>query len=193
MVTQGFGIGDWATAPHADGNQAHVGWRLWRTPTGVSGLVGAAGRGAAAGLAGAVVMTLGEKIEQRITGRPDSFVPARTLLALLGRRPREQARPLAANLAMHYGTGAAVGALCGVWAETGLRGPGWSLAHAVVRLCTDQTLENATGVGAPPQSWPGREHVADLLHKGVYSLATGLVADRLIPERPRPLPGRTSH
>jgi len=67
------------------------------------------------------------------------------------------------------------------------------LAHAVVRLSTDQTLENATGVGAPPRTWPRQEHVIDVLHKGVYALVTGLLADRLVAERQRPLPGRTSH
>lgn len=154
----------------------------------------AALRGAAAGLAGVAVMTLGEKVEQRVTGRPDSYVPARTLLTLAGRRPPEHTRPVVVNHLMHYGTGLVVGALRGVWARVGLRGPGWSLAHAVVRLSTDQTLENATGVGAPPRTWPRQEHVVDVLHKTVYALATGLVADRLVAERRRgALPGRHSH
>ncbi len=85
------------------------------------------------------------------------------------------------------------GALRGVWAQIGLRGPMWSLAHAVVRLSTDQTLENATGVGAPPARWARQEHAIDVLHKVVYALATGLLADRLVTEQQRPLPGRTSH
>lgn len=153
----------------------------------------AAGRGVVAGLAGVAVMTLGEKVEQRLTRRPDSYVPARTLLTLLGRHPAEDAQPLVVNHVMHYGTGAVLGALRGLWAEIGLRGPAWSLAHAVVRLSTDQTLENATGVGAPPRTWPRQEHVVDLTHKLVYAAATGLVADRLVAERPRELSGRSSH
>lgn len=153
----------------------------------------AAVKGVTAGLAGVAVMTIGEKLEQRLTHRPDSFVPARTLLAVLGRRPAERTQPVVANYLMHYGTGALLGALRGVWAQIGLRGPMWSLAHAVVRLSTDQTLENATGVGAPPARWPRQEHATDVLHKVVYALATGLLADRLVPEQPRPLPGRTSH
>lgn len=39
-------------------------------------LARAAGVGAAAGLAGVAVMTLGEKMEQSLTRRPNSFVPA---------------------------------------------------------------------------------------------------------------------
>jgi hypothetical protein len=44
----------------------------------------AALRGALAGLAGAATMTLGEKLEQQLSGRPNSYVPAHTLAHLLG-------------------------------------------------------------------------------------------------------------
>ena len=53
--------------------------------------------GGAAGLAGVAVMTTGEKIEQALTKRPDSFVPARALLTLLGRHPGDDDRPLCAG------------------------------------------------------------------------------------------------
>ena len=47
----------------------------------------AAVRGAVAGLVGVAVMTAGEKVEQAVTGRPNSYVPGRTLTALTtGRR-----------------------------------------------------------------------------------------------------------
>jgi hypothetical protein len=49
-----------------------------------------------------------------------------------------------------------------------------------LRLLNDQALENATGVGAPPWTWPVNEQVVDLLHKAVYAFATGAVADMLI-------------
>jgi hypothetical protein len=171
------------------------GWPIARRSTGYPArmLSTAAWRGGLAGLAGVAVMTAAEKVEQRITGRPGSFVPARTLLTLVGRRPSEANRPLVANLVMHYGTGAALGVLRGVWSEIGLRGPGWSLAHSVVRLSTDQTLENSTGAGSPPATWPRRERAVDVLHKTVYSLATGWVTDRWVADRSRPRPGRLSH
>ena len=141
----------------------------------------AAVRGAVAGLAGVAVMTAGEKLEQQLTGRPDSYVPARTLTALTtGRRLPESARPPVRNHLMHWGTGAAVGALRGVWAAAGLRGPRASAWHTSVRLAVDQTLENVTGVGAPPWTWSRQDQVVDVLHKAVYSFATGAVADRLV-------------
>lgn len=165
-------------------------------------LLGAAGRGAVAGLLGVAVMTAAEKVEQRVTKRPNSYVPGRALLTLIGRRPTSDgvgrrptsdATPPAWNHAMHWGTGATLGALRGVWAVTGMRGPRASLAHTVVRLAVDQTIENATGVGAPPHTWPPREQVVDVMHKAAYSLATGLLADRLVPPRLEVRRGVTSH
>jgi hypothetical protein len=64
-------------------------------------------------------------------------------------------------------------------AQSGLRGPWASGMFTVTRLTTDQILENATGVGAPPQTWPRRELVVDVLHKTIYGFATGAVADAL--------------
>jgi hypothetical protein len=163
------------------------------TPPRGSALVGAAARGAVLGLAGVAAMTAAEKLEQAVTGRPNSYVPARTLLTMLGRRPADDAQPPTWNHLMHWGTGAALGALRGVWSAVGLRGPSASLAHTVLRLATDQTLENATGVGAPPHTWPVGERVVDVTHKAVYSLATGALADRLIAPVLESRAGRTSH
>ena len=153
----------------------------------------AAGRGVVAGLCGVAVMTAGEKVEQLLTHRPDSYVPARALRALLGRQTGDGEQPVVWNHAMHWGTGAGLGALAGVWAAVGLRGPRAHAAHTVVRLAFDQTIENATGVGAPPHTWPPREQVVDVMHKAAYSLATGLLADRLVPPRLEVRRGVTSH
>jgi hypothetical protein len=156
-------------------------------------LARAAGVGAAAGLAGVAAMTVGEKVEQALTRRPDSYVPARALLTLLGRRPGDTDQPPAWNHAMHWTTGALLGALRGVWSATGLRGPLASTWHTAVRLAFDQTVENMTGVGAAPATWPRPEKLVDVGHKTVYSLVTGLVADRLIPPTLQSERGRTSH
>ena len=109
-------------------------------------------QGLVAGAAGAAVMTAGEKLEQRLTGRPDSHVPARVLARLTGIPERAGAQPRSLNLAMHYGQGALVGVVRSLMANAGLRGPVASAKFAVVRLTNDQILENATGVGAPPQT-----------------------------------------
>jgi hypothetical protein len=81
---------------------------------------------------------------------------------------------------MHWGQGILLGATRGLMAERGLRGPVGSFLFLNLRLLNDQTLENATGVGAPPWTWPVDEQVIDLLHKGIYAFTTGLIADRLV-------------
>lgn len=145
--------------------------------------------GLLAGAAGVAAMTLAEKAEQAATKRPNSYVPGRTLLTLLGRRPAPESQPLPANWAMHWGQGVLLGALRALMAREGLRGPVGSFLFMNARLASDQTLENATGVGAPPWTWPKDEQVADLLHKGVYAFVTGAAADALIrPRRPRVTP-----
>ncbi len=139
-----------------------------------------AGYGILAGLAGTAAMTLGEKLEQAITKRPDSYIPADTLGRLTRITPKSDQQKLAMNWAMHWGQGILFGALRGLMAEHGLRGPMGSFLFMNFRLLNDETLENATGVGALPWTWPVDEQVIDLVHKGVYAFVTGGVADRLI-------------
>ncbi|MEV4161832.1 hypothetical protein [Nonomuraea dietziae] len=136
-------------------------------------------QGMLAGLVGTAVMTAGEKLEQRLSGRPDSHVPARTLERLMGLPERPRQQPRALNLAMHYGQGALLGILRSLMAQVGLRGAWASTMFSMVRLTNDQILENATGVGAPPTTWPRGELAVDLLHKTVYGFATGAVSDAL--------------
>lgn len=134
-------------------------------------------------------MTLGEKAEQRLTGRPDSHVPARVLERLTGMPDHEGGGLRATNLTMHLGQAILLGPVRSLMAYAGLRGPVASGKFAVLRLTTDQVLENLTGVGAPPQTWPRPELAVDLVHKAVYALVTGLVADALA-ARSGPGPGQ---
>jgi hypothetical protein len=154
---------------------------------------GAAVRGLVAGLAGVAAMTTAEKLEQLVTRRPNSFVPAKTLERLLRLPSKPDQERLWLNWAMHWGQGVLLGAVRGLMAERGLRGPVGSFLFMNLRLLNDQALENATGVGAPPHTWPWQEQAVDFLHKGVYSLATGIIADRMIAPRLQPARGPVSH
>lgn len=136
--------------------------------------------GLLAGAVGVAAMTLAEKLEQAITGRPNSYVPAHTLERLLRLPERPDEERLGLNWAMHWGQGIVLGVVRAMMAKHGIRGPFGSFIHLNLRLLNDQTLENATGVGAPPWTWPVEEQVIDILHKAVYAFATGAVADRLI-------------
>jgi hypothetical protein len=143
--------------------------------------------GAAAGVAGAAAMAGSARLEQLVTRRPDSYVPGHTLARLL-RRPRPDRDRDRRNLAMHYASGATGGAVRGIMAAANLRGPWASLMHANLRLSFDQTLENLTGAGAPPWTWPRDELAIDMAHKTVYALVTGALSDALV----RPAPGSSA-
>ena len=152
-------------------------------------------KGMVGGAVGVAAMTLAEKLEQAVTHRPSSYVPAHTLARLLRLPDRPDEERFALNQAMHWGQGIALGALRGVMSEAGLRGPVASGMFTVIRLANDQTLENATGVGAPPQTWPRDELAIDVTHKAVYAFATGAVTDALASDRSkdrRPPPGARS-
>src|ERR671926_130289 len=138
------------------------------------------GCGLVAGLAGVTAMTAAEKLEQQFTHRPSSFVPGHTLERLLRLPRKPDQERLWMNWAMHWGQGILLGAVRALLARRGVRGPMGSFLFMTLRLLNDQTLENATGVGAPPWTWPVDEQLIDLLHKGVYAFTTGLVSDRLV-------------
>ena len=137
--------------------------------------------GLLSGLAGVAAMTLAEKLEQAVTGRPNSYVPAHTLERLLGLPRRPDRERLWLNWAMHWGQGFALGLVRAAMARRGIRGPVGSFLFLNLRLINDQSFENATGVGAPPWTWPAEEQAVDLLHKAVYAFVTGEVADQLVP------------
>jgi len=130
-------------------------------------------------------MTLAEKIEQSLTKRPNSYVPARTLERLLGLAHKPDRERLGLNWTMHWGQGILMGIARGLMAQQGIRGPVGSFLFMNLRLLNDQTLENATGVGALPWTWPKDEQVIDLVHKGIYAFTTGAIADRLVEGPPR--------
>jgi hypothetical protein len=141
--------------------------------------------GLLAGLAGVAAMTLAEKVEQLITRRPDSYVPAHTLERLLGLPHKPDEERLALNWTMHWGQGILMGVVRGIMAEKGLRGPVGSFMFMNLRLLNDQTLENATGVGRPALDVAPRRTGDRPSAQGIYAFAAGLVADRLI-EGPAP-------
>ncbi|GAA0293164.1 hypothetical protein GCM10009528_07590 [Kineococcus aurantiacus] len=156
-------------------------------------LAGAAARGLLGGLAGAAAMTASQRLERAVTGRPASHVPGRTLLLLAGRSPSEGDRPGAATLTMVVATSAALGAVRGVWRASGLLRVRADVAQTVLRIIVDQTLENATGAGAPPRTWRQGEGVVEVLHAAVAAVATGAVVERLVEPVLESRRGTTSH
>ncbi|HEX8339875.1 MAG TPA: hypothetical protein VF624_03105 [Tepidisphaeraceae bacterium] len=142
-------------------------------------------KGLLAGAAGVAAMTLAEKIEQSFTQRPNSYVPAHTLERLAGLEHKPDAQRLALNHTMHWGQGILLGVVRAFMARSGWQGAVPSFIFTALRLTSDQVLENATGVGAPPWTWPKDEQRIDVIHKSVYGFVTGFVADQLFADRAR--------
>ena len=126
-----------------------------------------------AGAGGVAAMTRAEKLEQRLTGRPGSYMLAHTLERLIGTKQRPDSDRRGVNLGMHVGQAILLGAWRGIMAEGGLRAARTSAAFRVIHLANDQTFENITGQRAPPWTWPRDELVIDVLHKTIYAFATG--------------------
>ena len=94
-------------------------------------------RGLVAGAAGVTAMTLAEKLEQAVTRRSNSYVPAHTLEKLLGLPAKPDAERLWLNWAMHWGQGIALGPVRALMAEKGFRGPVASflvITHPLARV-----------------------------------------------------------
>lgn len=140
------------------------------------------GRGQLAGLAGAAVMTVSQRVEMAVSKRPPSTVPGQVGVRLLGRSDEDAQR---LSPVVHWGHGAAMGAVRGVLGAAGLRGPAASAVFFGVLWTGDALLYRALGIADWPWRWNRTALITDLGHKAVYAATTGLVYDSLS-SRPQP-------
>jgi hypothetical protein len=126
-------------------------------------------------------MTGSNWMEQFITSRPASFVPARTIGNHLGVSADFYQRNInLLNNAHHYGMGMIAGPVRAIMSYYGIIGPFAVFVHTGIRIMMDQVAETSVGVSALPWTWPINEQVIDVLHKGVYALVTGYICDKMI-------------
>lgn len=140
--------------------------------------------GVIAGFVGTVAMTVSERAEQAITGRASPDTPARTLERFLGLSTKQDHRRRWFSLFARLGLGTFPAALLGIMAERGMRGPAASAMFFATRMTTDETLDNVAGADGPTWWRPTESTVLGTLHKAVYALVSGLVADRLAEASP---------
>ena len=155
------------TTPDRPGRRSPV------TTTTTQPTLGAAlGRGVVSGLAGTVVMTAWQKaVEMPLTGRKDSYAPARfaeKVLPLRRRHGRERKR---VNQLAHFGIGAGWGAAYGVAAHRGLSGQRAVAAVFAVVYTGDVLLNTALGL-YKPWRWSRQEAVTDVVNKLVQAEGT---------------------
>ena len=139
-------------------------------------------RGMVAGVVGTTAMTLSQRLEMTLAGRPASTVPGQVGAHLLpGSDPNSAADVERLNAATHWAHGIGMGALRGALGLAGLRGPQATAAHFALVWSGDAALYNALGIAEVPWRWETAELASDLLHKGIYAAVTGAVYDALAP------------
>ena len=143
-------------------------------------LFGALARGMIAGAVGTVALTLSERLEMAITGREGSQVPGEVGAHLLpGKDPDAPSDVERLNTPVHWAHGIAMGGLRGLLDVGGVRGTAATAAHFALFWGSDAMLYRALGVADVPWRWSGDELASDVLHKGVYAVATGAVYEAL--------------
>jgi len=120
------------------------------TPTQQPSLTSSLALGAFSGLAGTAVMTAFQKyVEMPITGRGESYAPAKFAERVLpvNKKRRKQRRRL--NYGVHFGLGLGWGAAYAVAAHRGLRGQRAVAATFAAVYSGDVLLNTALGLYAP--------------------------------------------
>lgn len=138
------------------------------------------GRGIVSGVAGSVVMTAFQKfIEMPITGREDSYAPAKLGKKLLSVNPSSQEGLKRFNYVMHFSLGAMWGAAYGVAAYAGLRGSRAVAVTFAVIYTNDVLTTTALGL-TDPLKWSRQDLVVDVVDKLVQVMATGTIFDHVV-------------
>ena len=116
-----------------------------------------------------------------VTKRPSSYVLEHAIGNHLGVTPPYYSKHTdLLNDAHHYGVGMLAGPVRAIMSCYGVIGPFAVFVHTGVRILMDQVVKMSMGVSALPLTWPINEQVVDVLHKGVYALATGYICDTLL-------------
>ncbi len=145
-----------------------------------STLAGTLGRGMLSGLAGTAVMTAFQRyVEMPLTGRGESYAPAKLAEKILpiGRKRGRDRRRL--NYVTHFALGLMWGAAYGVAARAGLRGQR-AVAAVYGPLYTGDVIFN-TALGLyKPREWSRQDALVDVVDKLVQAEATGLIFDNVL-------------
>lgn len=139
---------------------------------GVSDMASAVGKGLFAGLAGTAVMTVSSTLEASLTGRGPSSTPADGLSAALRVRPDGEAGQQRLNTVAHWGYGTSWGAVRGLLAALGARGPAAGLLYFATVWGGEQAVLPSLSVGSPTPRYGATATATDVLHHAVYAAAT---------------------
>lgn len=132
----------------------------------------AVARGAQAGFAGAMVMSVSTETEMRLRGRPPSDAPAKAIARLFGVNPSAKHRKMALALAGHVATSVTIGAARGLMARRGVRPAPAGVALFTLAMVPEIVVVPALGAAAPPWRWSAIDTATSVLHHAVYAVST---------------------
>ncbi|MGI8594091.1 MAG: hypothetical protein ACR2ML_06965 [Solirubrobacteraceae bacterium] len=137
------------------------------------------GKGVAAGLAGAAVMTAFQKlVEMPLTGRGDSYAPADLAEKLFPMPKKRGSERQLRNYVTHFALGAGWGVARGLLGRAGLSGQ--PAVAAVFGVMYPGDIAIVAGLGLDrPLEWSARDWAIDTVDKLVLALATGLAYESL--------------
>jgi hypothetical protein len=132
------------------------------------------GKGLAAGLVGTAAMTVSSTIEMKIRGRKPSTAPARAAAKVFGVEPVGEREKTRFSNIVHWSYGTSWGAVRGLIAALGLRGPTAATAHLAAVWGSELVMLPTLGVAPPVTEWGAEEVAIDLWHHVVYATATSV-------------------
>jgi hypothetical protein len=141
---------------------------------GIGYIASCVGKGLFAGVAGTAAMTLGSTIEMKLRGREASTVPSDAAGKVLGVQPRNARGKARFATVVHWTYGASWGAVRGLIAATGLRGPAADVVHFAGVWTAALVMLPSLKVAPPVTEWPPEEIALDALHHVIYAAGTGV-------------------
>jgi hypothetical protein len=136
-------------------------------------------KGALAGLIGVGAKTAAQAVEMRITGRQPSMVPGHVASKLLGLDPEDDEALARISIRMHWAHGMTMGTVRAAIGGCGIQGPAAAATHFALMWTGDAMLYKLLGIAPWPWKWSLEELAPDVLHKGLYAVATSAAYDRL--------------
>lgn len=143
----------------------------------------AMGRGAAAGFAGAAVMSAATNAEMRIRGRDPSYAPAKALGRALGTRVRTKAQKKLLGAAGHTATAVSLGVARGLLDRAGMRPGAAGPTLFALAMTPEVAIVPALGATDPPWRWSREDAAISLLHHAIFAAAASAAYEALAGDR----------
>ena len=100
-------------------------------------------------------------------------LPAAAAGKVLGVKPQGEDGEQRFSSAVRWGYGTSWGAVRGLLGAAGVDGPVATAIHGALVWCSAAAMLPSRGVASPVWRWGAREIAIDLVHHGVYAVATG--------------------